>query len=94
MTLVVLVLSAIMLSGCEDLAVRDPASLLAPRFQWSEVIGFLAGAGTTFAALPDLIAMSRFETCYADLVARAYPRRPDGRTLFPFRRLFIVATAP
>jgi MtN3 and saliva related transmembrane protein len=57
MTLVVLVLSAIMLSGCEDLVVRDTASLLAPRFQRSEVIGFLAGAGTTFAALPDLIAM-------------------------------------
>lgn len=36
---------------------------------------------------------SRFEACYAELVARAYPRRPDGRTLFPFRRLFIVATA-
>ena len=35
----------------------------------------------------------RFETCYAELVARAYPRRADGRTLFPFRRLFIVATA-
>lgn len=34
-----------------------------------------------------------FEACYAELVARAYPRRPDGRTLFPFRRLFIVATA-
>jgi len=37
---------------------------------------------------------SRFEACYAGLVARAYPRRPDGRTLFPFRRLFIIATAP
>lgn len=36
---------------------------------------------------------SRFEACYAELVARAYPRRPDGRTLFPFRRLFIVAKA-
>ncbi len=36
---------------------------------------------------------SRFEGCYAELVARAYPRRPDGRTLLPFRRLFIVATA-
>ncbi len=36
---------------------------------------------------------SRFEAHYADLVARAYPRRPDGRTLFPFRRLFIVARA-
>jgi uncharacterized protein with PQ loop repeat len=55
--LVVLVPSAIMLSGCEDLVVRDTASLLAPRFQRSELIGLLAGAGTTFAALPDLIAM-------------------------------------
>jgi len=36
---------------------------------------------------------SRLETHYAELVALAYPRRPDGRTLFPFRRLFIVATA-
>ncbi len=35
----------------------------------------------------------RFEACYAELVARAYPRHKDGRTLFPFRRLFIVATA-
>jgi trans-aconitate 2-methyltransferase len=32
-----------------------------------------------------------FEARYAELVARAYPPRADGRTLFPFRRLFIVA---
>ena len=32
-----------------------------------------------------------FEARYAELVAAAYPRRADGRTLFPFRRLFIVA---
>lgn len=36
---------------------------------------------------------SRFEARYAELVAAAYPPRSDGRTLFPFRRLFIVATA-
>jgi trans-aconitate 2-methyltransferase len=36
---------------------------------------------------------ARFEACYAELVAHAYPRRPDGYTLFPFRRLFIVAKA-
>ena len=36
---------------------------------------------------------SRFEARYAELVTRAYPPRPDGRTLFPFRRLFIVARA-
>ncbi|HKW93299.1 MAG TPA: methyltransferase domain-containing protein [Methylomirabilota bacterium] len=35
----------------------------------------------------------RFEASYAALVARAYPPRADGRTLFPFRRLFIVARA-
>lgn len=34
---------------------------------------------------------SRFEARYAGLVAEAYPRRADGVTLFPFRRLFMVA---
>ena len=34
----------------------------------------------------------RFESEYAALVRRAYPPRADGHTLFPFRRLFIVAT--
>jgi uncharacterized protein with PQ loop repeat len=55
----VLVLSAVMLAGCEELVVHDTASLLAPRFQRSEIVGLVAGAGTTFAALPDLIAMLR-----------------------------------
>ena len=32
-----------------------------------------------------------FEAAYRAKVARAYPVRPDGTTLFPFRRLFIVA---
>ncbi len=36
---------------------------------------------------------SGFEARYAALAAAAYPRRADGRTLLPFRRLFIVATA-
>jgi MtN3 and saliva related transmembrane protein len=53
----VLLLSAIMLCGCEGLAVHDTASLLVPRFQRSEVFGFVAGFGTTFAAAPDLIKM-------------------------------------
>ena len=34
---------------------------------------------------------ARFEAEYARRLRAAYPRRPDGRTLFPFRRLFIVA---
>ena len=57
LTLGVLVLSVITLSGCEDLAVRDMASLLVPRFQRSEILGFVAGFGTTFAAVPDLVTM-------------------------------------
>jgi trans-aconitate 2-methyltransferase len=36
---------------------------------------------------------SQFEACYTALVDAAYPRRDDGKTLFPFRRMFIVATA-
>jgi trans-aconitate 2-methyltransferase len=32
-----------------------------------------------------------FEFDYRRRVAEAYPRRKDGRTLYPFRRLFIVA---
>ena len=34
---------------------------------------------------------SAFEAAYAARLRAAYPRRADGRTLFPFRRLFIVA---
>ncbi len=34
---------------------------------------------------------SKFLAAYSRLIARAYPPEPDGRTLFPFRRLFIVA---
>jgi uncharacterized protein with PQ loop repeat len=39
--------------------IEDTTSLLAPTFQRSEIVGLLAGFGTTFAALPDLIAMLR-----------------------------------
>ena len=45
------------LCGCEALA--DARSLLVPHFQRSEVLGLVAGFGTTFAAVPDLIAMLR-----------------------------------
>ena len=59
MTRGAVLLCAVMLCGCEDLAVRDTASLLLPQFQRSEVLGFVAGFGTTFAAVPDLIKMFR-----------------------------------
>ena len=54
----VLFLNVIALCGCEDgLVPHDTASLLAPRFSRSEIFGFMAGLGTTFAAVPDLVAM-------------------------------------
>ena len=59
MTIVVVSLSVIALYGCADLAIRDTQSLILPRFQRSEIFGFLAGIGTTFAALPDLVVMLR-----------------------------------
>ena len=47
------------LCGCQGLVPHDAASLLSPRVYRSEIVGFLAGLGTTFAAVPDLIAMFR-----------------------------------
>jgi MtN3 and saliva related transmembrane protein len=47
----------IILAGCAELALPDEESLLFPGLQRSEVVGLVAGFGTTFAALPDLIAM-------------------------------------
>ena len=49
--------SVIILAGCGELALHDPESLLHSSLRRSEIVGFVAGLGTTFAALPDLIAM-------------------------------------
>src|SRR6476661_5238417 len=54
----VLVMGAVAFSGCAAMGV-DTTSLLAPRFQRSEIVGLVAGLGTTFAAVPDLISMLR-----------------------------------
>ena len=59
MNQLLLVLGALTLCGCDDLVVKDTSSLLLPHFQRSEILGLVAGFGTTFAALPDLIAMLR-----------------------------------
>ena len=53
----VLPLGLITLCGCQDLQPIDTQSLIAPTLQRSEIIGFLADLGPTFAAMPDLIAM-------------------------------------
>ena len=52
-----LVLTLAVLCGCGELVPLDTQSLIAPRLRRSEIFGFLAGLGTTFAAIPDLIAM-------------------------------------
>jgi len=56
-TLAVLFLNVIVLCGCQDLVPRDTSSLFIPTLYRSEIFGFLAGFGTTFAAVPDLVAM-------------------------------------
>lgn len=58
--LAALLLSFVAMYGCQgDLLPKDTYSLLIPRFRKSEVLGFVAGIGTTFAAVPDLVAMLR-----------------------------------
>jgi MtN3 and saliva related transmembrane protein len=59
LTLAILVPNLLSLYGCEDLVPHDTQSLLIPAMQRSEIVGILAGFGTTFAAMPDLIAMLR-----------------------------------
>jgi uncharacterized protein with PQ loop repeat len=55
---IVLALSGLLL-GCQQMIPQDTQSLLIPRFHRSEIFGLVAGFGTTFAALPDLIVMLR-----------------------------------
>ncbi len=57
--LALIVLGSIVLYGCQDLVPKDSSSLLVPTLQRSEIFGFIAGFGTTFAAMPDLFAMLR-----------------------------------
>ena len=50
--------------------------------------------GTALRPLLDALegeAADAFLADYTARIARAYPPRPDGRTLFPFRRLFLIA---
>jgi uncharacterized protein with PQ loop repeat len=53
----------VILAGCADLAIQDTESLFFSGFRRSEIVGFVAGFGTTFAALPDLIAMLKRKSC-------------------------------
>ena len=59
LTLAIFLSSLLVVSGCEGLVPHDTKSLLFPSMQRSEIVGVVAGCGTTFAAMPDLIAMLR-----------------------------------
>lgn len=50
--------------------------------------------GTTLVPVLDALVGAEadaFEAAYAAKLTRAYPAGPDGRVLFPFRRLFLLA---
>jgi uncharacterized protein with PQ loop repeat len=49
--------TVVLLQGCSRLGIHDVPSLLAPTLQRSEIVGVIAGFGTTFAGLPDLLGM-------------------------------------
>jgi len=52
----ILVLSVISLTGCQQLTI-DTEKVVKSDIELKEIVGLLAGFGTTFAAFPDLIAM-------------------------------------
>jgi MtN3 and saliva related transmembrane protein len=56
-TLAVFLPCIVVLYGCQNLTPHDRPSLIDPHMERSEVLGLVAGFGTTFAAMPDLIAM-------------------------------------
>jgi trans-aconitate 2-methyltransferase len=57
------------------------------------VLDWVKGTGLRplLDALTDADERAAFTARYQERLARAYSRRSDGRTLFPFRRLFLVA---
>jgi trans-aconitate 2-methyltransferase len=56
------------------------------------VLTWVSGTGLRPFLLPlDSEEQERFVAQYRARLREAYPRRTDGKTLFPFRRLFVVA---
>ena len=45
-----------------------------------------------FLAALDSNQAEKLEAEYRRRIAIAYPKQPDGRTLLPFKRLFLLAT--
>lgn len=59
------------------------------------IIDWISGTGLRpyLQALAGEAERARFLAMLHERVALAYPTRPDGRVLFPFRRLFLIAYA-
>jgi uncharacterized protein with PQ loop repeat len=91
-TLAVLVLlSLVTLCACpRDLVPHDTWSLLIPRFHRSEILGFVAGLGTTFAAVPDLLAMLK-RRCSAGMNPRMAAITGTFQILWIYYGLLIVS---
>ena len=71
MALGALVVTAIVLSGCDDLVLRDTQSLVAPRFQ-------RCGNDVRRGRLEDLMGPARYDRDGSDLVSRG--RESDNRS--------------
>jgi trans-aconitate 2-methyltransferase len=59
----------------------------------SDIVEWYRGTGLRpfLEALSSKEERAQFSGEYLELISAAYPPRPDGRAIFPFRRLFIVA---
>ncbi len=82
----------IALLGCEGLGIHDTQSLIAPSLQRSEVVGLVAGFGTTFAALPDLLGMLKRRSS-----AGMNPRMAGIMCIFQFAWVYyglLIASRP
>jgi trans-aconitate 2-methyltransferase len=69
------------------LHVMDSAAAIVEWYKGSGLRPFLE-------ALPDDAARDRFLKDYLALIAEAYPAHADGKILFPFRRIFLIAYKP
>lgn len=83
--------SLVLLQACESLGIQDTASLLVPTMRRSEIVGLVAGFGTTFAALPDLLAMLKRRSS-----AGMNPRMAGIMCIFQFAWVYglLIASRP
>ena len=56
------------------------------------VVNFMRGTALRpFLSVLSKLEGDKFVAAFAERMTAAYPRQPNGQTLFPFRRLFLVA---